>query len=128
MSTESPEEFSSSQRWYDRDPALSKAVEALRVAPTGYHAKVALNIISIIVEHYTLDESSARCVSLEELLTQVDEQLDTLPKQRWYDVDASLRSAMQVLKDTPNEYQARIIPNIARMIELTLERNLAESK
>jgi hypothetical protein len=115
---------SGNERWYDQDPALSKALEALRMAPSGYHAKVALNIISIIVDHYTMEEDHANSVSLEALLTSSDERLEVLPRQRWYDVDASLRSAMQVLQDTPKEYQARIIPNIAQMIELTLERNL----
>lgn len=126
MNTESPNELPRHQRWYDQDPALSRALEALRQAPTGYHAKVALNIISIIVEHSRLGENGEDTLSLDDLLEMADERLHDVPRQRWYDVDASLRSAMQVLQDTPSEYQARIIPNIAQMIELTLERNLIE--
>jgi hypothetical protein len=109
-------------RWYDQDPALARALDALKHANTGYHAQVALNIIGIIVEHYVYEEGGDAYETQRELMTLAQTRSATQPRERWYDVNASLRSAMQLLQDTPNEYQSRIIPHIASMIELTLER------
>jgi hypothetical protein len=130
MSTFSPPSFSSGadsegpQRWYDKDPALSKALESLRKAPSSYQAQIALNIIGVIVEHHTqVDLELEQKPAPLSLMEPAVERLGDIPRKRWYDVNSSLRSAMQLLQDTPPEYQARIIPNIANMIELTLERH-----
>jgi len=113
-------------RWYDKDPALGKAVESLQEATDAYHAQIALNIIGIVVEHYADAEGRDTYSTQKELLSLAERKLECLPKDRWYDMNSSLRSAMQLLQDTPKEYQQRIIPHIAQMIELTLERNLLE--
>jgi hypothetical protein len=114
------------ERWYDKDPALAKAMYSLRDASDGYQAQVALNIIGIVVEHYAESEGRDAFTTQQELLSLAERKLECIPKDRWYDMNSSLRSAMQLLQDTPAEYQNRLIPHISQMIELTLERNLIE--
>lgn len=133
-----PEDF---QRWYDRDPVLSKAMDQLRTSPDKYQAQIALNIIKIIVEHQI--EGQAH-MNVEDLtMENLDELMETskdLPenpmgplaraiaahqnshhqKRRWYDVHQTLSSAIQLLADCPDDLQQKIIPSIATMIEETL--------
>lgn len=110
-------------RWYDRDPALQKALDSLRNAPSKYHAQVALNIINVVVEHL----AEANNVTLEEQERSVQAQmrrLDVNPhRRRWYDVNETLRSALMLLQDMPEEVQLRLNRPIAHMIERTLERH-----
>jgi hypothetical protein len=108
-------------RWYDKDPAMVRALEQLRNAPDNYQAQVALNIIKIIVEHQMEGET-------EEL--EPGEPHQALPyrrswddhrdHRRWYDVHETLSSAIQLLADSPEDLQKRLIPSIAHMIEATL--------
>lgn len=104
------------KRWYDADPALRNALESLKQAPDKYQAQIALNIILIIVEHRIEDST----------LTNVDQLVQTLVKtqatetreyRRWYDVNETLRSAMQLLRDCPDDVQQQVIPSISRMVE-----------
>ncbi len=102
------------QRWYDRDPALSRALDHLRQASDAYQAQVALNIIKIIVEHQAAEDAD-----------EPDDAPRDHPHQRrrWYDVNATLHSAMQLLRDCPDDLQQTVIPSITRMIEQTLEEH-----
>jgi hypothetical protein len=114
--------MASYSRWYDKDPVLAKALEELRCAPSVYHAQVALNIMKVIVEHQAeqeLDEPA-------ELLEQNHQQsmANPQPRRRWYDANQTLQSAMQLLHDTPPDLQAKLIPNIAEMIEAVLHHSL----
>jgi hypothetical protein len=121
----------STQRWYDQDPALKRALDQLRQAPDAYHAQVALNIIKIVVEHSIEDASAAtldKAVdATQRLVLDPDEpsvSYETLAhnaaRRRWYDVNETLRSAMKLLSDCPTDLQEQLIPSITRMIEQTL--------
>jgi hypothetical protein len=125
------------QRWYDRDPALSGAMEQLRNAADKYQAQIALNIINIVVEHL-IEEASDSPLSDNGIgnLQLLYDQVGIKPSQssqahsantrrRWYDVNETLRSAMQLLQDCPDELQQKIIPSIATMIDQTLQNYLA---
>lgn len=129
-----PEESSdyTPKRWYDRDPALAKALESLRVASSWFHAQVALNIISVIVEH-RLEELQKKHSFTAEELHQHQHFLENakayvMPSygKRWYDVNETLQSAIQLLKDTPDDIQKQIIPSIALVIEQAIARDLNE--
>lgn len=136
----SPDNFESNthfNRWTDQDPALARALEQLRKAPDRYHAQVALNIIKVVLEHQIeqqFDETASGVSPFEEnvdvvvqnLLQTASTRLDPQQRRRWYDANESLRSAMQLLKDSPDEIQQVIIPTIARMIEQTLNECFAE--
>lgn len=115
MSTNHPR-----NRWYDRDPALSKALEQLKNAPDKYQAQVALNIIKIIVEHQMEEEINVSADNLNEILARGSYHTEHNGHRRWYDVHETLGSAMQLLKDCPDDLQARVVPSISEMIEDTL--------
>ncbi|MBY0402374.1 MAG: hypothetical protein K2X66_00605 [Cyanobacteria bacterium] len=132
-------------RWYDKDPALSSALEHLRKSSDAYQAQVAMNIIKVIIEHHIennvcVELDRAAGLSLMEGFPHVNESLITggnltstdiqeayeanlqaSSRRRWYDVNETLRSAMQLLRDCPDDLQQKIIPTLTRMIEETLE-------
>jgi hypothetical protein len=118
------------KRWYDRDPALAKALESLRVASSRFHAQVALNIISVIVEHRLEELQKKHSFTAEELHQHFLENAKAyvMPSygKRWYDVNETLQSAIQLLKDTPDDIQKQIIPSIALVIEQAIARDLNE--
>jgi hypothetical protein len=107
-------------RWYDRDPVLCDAVEQLRQAPDKYQAQIALNIIKIVVEHQMEDESQVTLEDLDNLLKQGGCATNGRDKRRWYDVNETLGSAMQLLHDCPDDLQQRVIPSIVLVIEQAL--------
>ena len=110
-----------SKRWYDKDPALSRAINQLREAPDKHQAQVALNIIKVIVEHQVEDPKEER--SVDAIMKNVY-QSEGPDKRRWYDINESLHSAMQLLNDCPEELQLSVIPSVASMIEQALKENL----
>ncbi|MEB3245872.1 MAG: hypothetical protein VKJ06_07815 [Vampirovibrionales bacterium] len=108
------------QRWYDRDPALSRAIQSLRQASDRHQAQIALNILKITVEHQIEDETGCRAGDIRGIIensSQVEPQ-----RRRWYDVDETLRAAMQLLHDCPDDLQQTVIPAVCRMIETTLSQ------
>lgn len=109
-----------SQRWYDKDPVLSRAIEQLRNAPDKYQAQVALNIIKIIVEHQIETETDLPVEDLDSALNYRGARDGNGRHRRWYDVHETLSSAMQLLCDCPEDLQQRIIPSIATMIDNTI--------
>jgi hypothetical protein len=121
----------SPQRWYDKDPALTKALESLRVAPNAFHAQVALNIISVIVEHRLEELQQHSSLSSEAFRQSLMEKAQDLVMpsygKRWYDVNETLQSAIQMLKDTPDDIQKHVIPAIALVIEQAIARDLSEA-
>lgn len=117
------------QRWYDQDPVLRRAIEQLRNAPDKYQAQIALNIIKIIVEHQMEDETDIPAEELEDRVTSYRRSWDDhRSHRRWYDMQETLSSAIQLLSDCPEDLQKRIIPTIAAMIENTLDREDARDE
>ena len=113
-------------RWYDKDPALSRALESLKLAPDKYQAQIALNIIKVIVEH-RIDDAAGGVVSpdeVESLIEQASTEEQRTRSRRWYDVNETLRSAIALLRDTPEDIQAQIVPTVARMIETALAQDV----
>ncbi|MDH4378771.1 MAG: hypothetical protein QE263_02555 [Vampirovibrionales bacterium] len=110
------------QRWYDRDPALSKAMDQLREASDRYQAQVALNIMKIILEHHMEEAAEAAGLDAEGLkLERWANTAEPHPlKRRWYDVNETLRAAMTMLQDCPDELQTALVPHICHMVEDTL--------
>jgi hypothetical protein len=117
--------YNPGNRWYDNDPALHKAMEQLRLAPDNYQAQVALNIIKIIVEHQA-ERDNIDSDSTEILNTALPRQRSWnqhREHRRWYDVQETLSSAIQLLVDSPEDLQKSLIPSIAQMIENTLNNS-----
>lgn len=101
-------------RWYDRDPALKHAIDQLRFASDDYQAQIALNIIKIIVEHQIELET---CAVTENFHPAAGSQGTVCRHRRWYDVQETLSSAMQLLADCPSDLKRKVLPSITRMIE-----------
>jgi hypothetical protein len=108
------------QRWYDKDPILSQALETLRKAEDRYQAQIALNIILIVVEHHIEARTLATVDALVDTLEQSQEQSKQYFR-RWYDLNETLRSAMQLLQDCPDDVQQKVIPSISKMVEDSLK-------
>ena len=60
----------------------------------------------------------------DETLYHYDDFDNTVLRRRWYDVNETLHSAMNLLQDCPPELQQQLIPSIARMIEQTLVESI----
>jgi hypothetical protein len=107
------------QRWYDRDPALRQALNSLRQAPDRYQAQIALNLILIIIEHQI---ESRTLGSVDDLVHTIEDSKNQTKNyyRRWYDVNETLRSAIQLLHDCPEDVQTSLIPAICKMVEESL--------
>lgn len=119
------------RRWYDHEPVLSNALILLKEAPDAYQAQIALNIIKIIVEHQIEGETSLPVDVLEHFLADPKccpgmSQKQSSERRRWYDVNQTLHSAIEMIKDCPPDHKDKVVPLIATMIEKTLQVNPSE--
>ena len=108
------EEYSNQhRRWYDKDPVLSQAVETLEQSDDETQIRIALNLIKIIIEHNIEDE---KFESVEDIINAVGSGLDDNRKGRWYDIDSTLRTAMNMLQNCPPATQHVIAKEMAKMV------------
>lgn len=109
------EEYSQSfRRWYDRDPVLSSAMKTLEETDDETQIKISLNLIKIIIEHnIENDEFEA----VEDIISAVEAGVEENSKNnRWYDIDGTLRTAMNMLQNCPAETQHVIAKEMAKMV------------
>ncbi|MBX2861714.1 MAG: hypothetical protein KTR14_10815 [Vampirovibrio sp.] len=114
-------------RWYDDDPALTRALEQLRMAPDKYQAQVALNIIKIIIEHKQEDGETTELTEVRERMEASLQNPQPFQSRRWYDLNEALRSAIDLIQDCPDDLQQNVVPTVSRMIEETLKQGLDSS-
>ena len=108
------EEYSNQhRRWYDKDPVLSQAVETLEQSDDETQIRIALNLIKIIIEHNIEDE---KFEAVEDIINAVGSGLDDNRKGRWYDIDTTLRTAMNMLQNCPEDTQKVIAKEMAKMV------------
>ena len=108
------EEYSNQhRRWYDKDPVLSQAVETLEQSDDETQIRIALNLIKIIIEHNIEDE---KFEAGEDIINAVGSGLDDNRKGRWYDIDSTLRTAMNMLQNCPPATQHVIAKEMAKMV------------
>ena len=108
------EEYSQQhRRWYDKDPVLSEAVRTLEETDDQTQIKVALNLIKIIIEHNIEDE---KFEAVDDIINAVGSGLDDNKRGRWYDIDTTLRTAMNMLQNCPEDTQKVIAKEIAKMV------------
>ncbi len=108
------EEYSNQhRRWYDKDPVLSQAVHTLEATDDETQIKIALNLIKIIIEHNIEDE---KFEAVEDIINAVGLGLDDNRKGRWYDIDSTLRTAMNMLQNCPATTQHIIAKEMAKMV------------
>lgn len=101
------------RRWYDKDPILSKAMSILETTDDQFQLKIAINLIKIIIEH-NIETESFR--SVDDLLVAVEEGRCEKGNERWYDLDKTLRTAVQMLERCPHEMRHNIARQVADLI------------
>ena len=108
------EEFTTStRRWYDKDPVLSSAMKTLEESNDDTQIKIALNLIKIITEH-NLTEASYEEVS--DIINATEVDLSTQKRNRWYDIDETLRTAISMLQNCPEDTRKVIAVEMAKMV------------
>jgi len=108
------EEYSNQhRRWYDKDPVLSEAVHTLEESDDQTQIRVALNLIKIIIEHNIEDEQFE---AVDDIINAVGSGLDDNRRGRWYDIDTTLRTAMNMLQNCPADTQKVIAKEMAKMV------------
>ena len=108
------EEYSSHyRRWYDKDPVLSEAVKTLEETDDQTQIRVALNLIKIIIEHNIEDE---KYEAVDDIINAVGLRLDDNRRGRWYDIDTTLRTAMNMLQNCPADTQKIIAKEMAQLV------------
>ena len=108
------EEYSQQhRRWYDKDPVLSEAVRTLEETDDQTQIRVALNLIKIIIEHNIEDE---KFEAVDDIINAVGSGLDDNRRGRWYDIDTTLRTAMNMLQNCPEDTQKVIAKEMAKML------------
>lgn len=102
------------RRWYDKDPVLSSAMKTLEETDDDSQIKISLNLIKIIIEH-NIENSEFEAV--EDIISAVEAGVEENSKNnRWYDIDATLRTAMNMLQNCPQETQHIIAKEMAKMV------------
>ena len=115
------EEFTTSaRRWYDQDPVLSSAMQTLEESDDDTQIKIALNLIKIITEH-NLEDSKYEEVS--DIINATEVDLATQNRNRWYDLDETLRTAISMLQNCPQETRHDIAVEMAKMVVEEIKRN-----
>ena len=102
------------RRWYDKDPVLSSAMKTLEETDDDSQIKIALNLIKIIIEH-NIENSEFEAV--EDIISAVEAGVEENSKNnRWYDIDATLRTAISMLQNCPEKTQHVIAKEMAKMV------------
>lgn len=99
------------RRWYDQDPVLSKAMKTLQSSSDEIQIKIALNLIKIVIEHQIEQQEND---SIEDIISSVNGQNER--KERWYDLNETVRAAIIMLEQCPNDLQKKIAVDMAELI------------
>jgi type III secretory pathway lipoprotein EscJ len=102
-----------SRRWYDKDPVLSSAIQTLEQSDDETQIKIALNLIKIIIEHNIED---SKYEDVDDIISAVEAGIDEDRNGRWYDIDATLKTAMTMLQNCPLATQRVIAKEMATMV------------
>lgn len=108
------------RRWYDQDPVLSEAMRTLKETDDESQIKIALNLIKIITEHNLSDTEYS---SVDEIISATEEGLKRNKRERWYDIDATLRTAISLLQNCPANTRSIIAKEMAQMVVERFENN-----
>ncbi len=101
------------RRWYDKDPVLSSAMKTLESSDDETQIRIALNLIKIIIEH---NIESSEFEAVEDIISAVEAGIDEERNSRWYDIDATLKTAMNMLQNCPEATQTVIAKEMAKIV------------
>ncbi len=101
------------RRWYDKDPILSRSMKTLEDSDDETQIKVALNLIKIIIEH---NMSYSEYSDVDDIIEAVDDGIVERGNGRWYDIDRTLRVAISMLENCPDQTQKVIAKEMAKIV------------
>lgn len=120
------EEFTTSaRRWYDKDPVLSSAMKTLEESNDDTQIKIALNLIKIITEHNIED---SKYEEVTDIINATEIDLATQKRNRWYDLDETLRTAISMLQNCPEETRKAIAVEMAKMVVEEIKKSEEEEE
>lgn len=109
-----------SRRWYDKDPVLSSAMKTLESSDDESQIKIALNLIKIIIEH-NIENSEFEAV--EDIIAAVEAGVEEERSTRWYDIDATVKTAISMLQNCPEPTQRVIAKEMANLVVKKIKHN-----
>jgi len=112
------------RRWYDKDPVLSKSMRILETSDDKFQIQMAINLIKIIIEH-NIEANSY--TTIEDIMAAVEEGRIEKGNARWYDIDNTLRTAIQMLENCSLELQNKIAKEMAELVVKKLKNTDEDS-
>ena len=100
-------------RWYDRDPVLSMSMRTLSNSSDERQIAVALNLIKVIIEHNIADNQYE---SVEDIMAAVENGRIQRGYSRWYDIDSTVRTAIQMLEKCAPETKKKVALDMAQIV------------
>lgn len=100
-------------RWYDKDPVLSMSIRTLANSSDERQIAVALNLIKVIIEHNIQDN---KYENVEDIITAVEDGRIQRGRSRWYDIDSTVRTAIQMLEKCSAETKKKVALDMAQLV------------
>ncbi len=100
-------------RWYDKDPVLSMSMRTLANSSDERQIAVALNLIKVIIEHNIQDN---KYENVEDIMTAVEDGRIQRGHSRWYDIDSTVRTAIQMLEKCSPETKKKVALDMAQIV------------
>ncbi len=100
-------------RWYDKDPVLSMSMRTLANSSDERQIAVALNLIKVIIEHNIQDN---KYENVEDIMSAVEDGRIQRGHCRWYDIDSTVRTAIQMLEKCPSDTKKKVALDMAQIV------------
>ena len=100
-------------RWYDKDPVLSMSMRTLANSSDERQIAVALNLIKVIIEHNIQDN---KYENIEDIMNAVEDGRIQRGHSRWYDIDSTVRTAIQMLENCSAETKKKVALDMAQIV------------
>jgi len=100
-------------RWYDKDPVLSMSMRTLANSSDETQIAVALNLIKVIIEHNIQDNEYE---NVEDIMNAVEDGRIQRGHSRWYDIDSTVRTAIQMLENCNAETKKKVALDMAQIV------------
>lgn len=100
-------------RWYDKDPVLSMSIKTLANSSDERQISVALNLIKVIIEHNIQDN---KYENVEDIMAAVEDGRIQRGYSRWYDIDSTVRTAIQMLEKCSAETRKKVALDMAQIV------------
>lgn len=108
------EEYSNQyRRWYDKDPILQRSMQTLENSDDETQIKIALNLIKIIIEH---NISNDEYTEVGDILAAVEDGKADTQGNRWYDLNSTVRTAINMLENCQFSTQKAIAKEMAKLV------------